>query len=83
MRLSGRVNLRQHCEVCFICALVHRVAIEGNHKIHVARRIGQRVLMLHDKKIYASGPADEFFASQDPVVRQFIDGVADPKEHMP
>ena len=53
------------------------------HDMRTARRIGQRVLMLHDKKIYASGPADEFFASQDPVVRQFIDGVADPKEHMP
>jgi phospholipid/cholesterol/gamma-HCH transport system ATP-binding protein len=53
------------------------------HDMRTARRIGQRVLMLHDKKIYASGPAAEFFASQDPVVRQFIDGVADPKKHLP
>jgi phospholipid/cholesterol/gamma-HCH transport system ATP-binding protein len=53
------------------------------HDMRTARRVGQRVLMLHDKKIYASGTADEFFASQDPVVRQFIDGVADPKEHLP
>jgi phospholipid/cholesterol/gamma-HCH transport system ATP-binding protein len=53
------------------------------HDMRTARRIGQRVLMLNDKKIYTSGPADEFFTSTDPVVRQFIDGVADPKEHMP
>ena len=53
------------------------------HDMRTARRIGQRVLMLHDKKIYASGTADEIFASQDPVVRQFIDGVADPKENLP
>jgi phospholipid/cholesterol/gamma-HCH transport system ATP-binding protein len=53
------------------------------HDMRTARRIGQRVLMLHDKRIYASGPADEIFASPDPVVRQFIDGVADPKEHLP
>jgi phospholipid/cholesterol/gamma-HCH transport system ATP-binding protein len=53
------------------------------HDMRTARRVGQRVLMLHDKKIYASGAADEFFASQDPVVRQFIDGVADPKESLP
>jgi len=53
------------------------------HDMRTARRIGQRVLMLNDKKIYASGPAGEFFASPDPVVRQFIDGVADPKEHLP
>ena len=52
------------------------------HDMRTARRIGQRVLMLHDKKIYASGTADEIFASQDPVVRQFIDGVADPKENL-
>ena len=53
------------------------------HDMRTARRIGQRVLMLHDKKIYASGTADEIFASQDPVVRQFIDGIADPKENLP
>ena len=53
------------------------------HDMRTARRIGQRVLMLHDKKIYASGTADELFASQDPVVRQFIDGIADPKENLP
>ena len=53
------------------------------HDMRTARRIGQRVLMLHGKKIYASGTADEIFASPDPVVRQFVDGVADPKENLP
>jgi ABC-type transporter Mla maintaining outer membrane lipid asymmetry ATPase subunit MlaF len=37
-------------------------------------------MLLHDKQIYATGKPDEFFASQDPVVRQFVDGVADAKE---
>ncbi len=50
------------------------------HDMRTARRVGQRVLMLHDKKIYASGTADEIFASRDAVVRQFIDGVADAKD---
>jgi phospholipid/cholesterol/gamma-HCH transport system ATP-binding protein len=50
------------------------------HDMRTARRVGQRVMLLHNKKIYASGTPDEFFASQDPVVRQFIDGVADAKE---
>jgi phospholipid/cholesterol/gamma-HCH transport system ATP-binding protein len=49
------------------------------HDMRTARRVGNRVLMMHDKVIYASGSPDEFFASQDPVVRQFIDGVADVK----
>ena len=42
-----------------------------------ARRVGNRVLMLHDQKIHVQGTPQEIFASQDPVVRQFIDGVAD------
>jgi phospholipid/cholesterol/gamma-HCH transport system ATP-binding protein len=49
------------------------------HDMRSARRVGNRVLMLHDKKIYATAPPEDFFASQDPVVRQFIDGVADKK----
>ena len=50
------------------------------HDMRSARRVGQRILMLHEAKIYANGTPDEIFASTDPVVRQFIDGVADPKE---
>ena len=50
------------------------------HDMRTARRVGQQVMLLHDKKIYASGAPEEFFASQDPVVRQFVDGVADAKE---
>ena len=51
------------------------------HDMRTARRVGQRVLMMHDNKIYASGTPDEFFASQDPIVRQFIDGVADARNN--
>ena len=50
------------------------------HDMRSARRVGQRVLMLHEKKIYANAPPEEFFISPDPVVRQFVDGVADAKE---
>jgi phospholipid/cholesterol/gamma-HCH transport system ATP-binding protein len=50
------------------------------HDMRSARRLGQRILMLHDKKIYAAGTADEIFNSKDPIVRQFVEGVADPKE---
>ncbi|HXP62612.1 MAG TPA: ABC transporter ATP-binding protein [Dongiaceae bacterium] len=47
------------------------------HDMRTARRLGQRILMLHARKIYAAGTADEIFASKDRVVRQFIDGVSD------
>jgi phospholipid/cholesterol/gamma-HCH transport system ATP-binding protein len=50
------------------------------HDMRSARRLGQRILMLHDKHIYASGTPEEIFQSKDPVVRQFVDGVSDVKE---
>jgi phospholipid/cholesterol/gamma-HCH transport system ATP-binding protein len=50
------------------------------HEMRSAQRIGQRILMLHEKKIYAAGTPDEIFHSNDPVVRRFIEGVSDPKE---
>ena len=50
------------------------------HDMRSARRVGQRILMLHDKKIHATGTPEEIFGSQDPVVKQFINGVADQKD---
>jgi len=52
------------------------------HDMRSARRLGQRILMLHEKRIYTSGSGEEIFASTDPVIRRFIDGVSDPKELM-
>lgn len=50
------------------------------HDMRSARRVGQRILMLHGKKIYAAGTPDEIFSSKDPIVQRFIEGVADLKE---
>jgi len=47
------------------------------HDMRSAHRLGQRVIMLHERKIYAQGTSEEIFASRDPIVRQFVDGVAD------
>ena len=52
------------------------------HDMRTARRIGQRILMLHDKKIYVTGTPDEIFGSTDPVVHRFVNGIATPKEHL-
>jgi phospholipid/cholesterol/gamma-HCH transport system ATP-binding protein len=53
------------------------------HDMRTARRVGQRVMMLHEKKIYATGAPEEFFESRDPIVRQFVDGIADVKVDLP
>ena len=52
------------------------------HDMRSARRLGQRIMMLHERRIYATGTPDEIFGSQDPIVRRFIDGVSDPKENL-
>jgi phospholipid/cholesterol/gamma-HCH transport system ATP-binding protein len=59
---------------------LHVTSIVVTHDMRSARRLGQRILMLHERKIYASGTAEEIFNSRDPIVRQFIDGVSDLKE---
>jgi phospholipid/cholesterol/gamma-HCH transport system ATP-binding protein len=51
------------------------------HDMRSTRRLGQRILMLHNQRIYASGTPDRIFSSQDPVVHQFTEGISDPKEH--
>jgi len=50
------------------------------HDMRSARRVGNHVLMLHDKTIYANCTPESLFASPDPIVRQFVDGVADPQD---
>lgn len=51
------------------------------HDMRSARRLGQTILMLHDRRIYAAGTPDEIFGSTDPVVRQFVDGISDAREN--
>ena len=50
------------------------------HDMRSARRVGQRILMLHGGHIQANGTPEEIFHSTDPIVQQFVQGVANPKE---
>jgi phospholipid/cholesterol/gamma-HCH transport system ATP-binding protein len=49
------------------------------HDMRSARRVGQRILMLHEGLIYRTGTPDEIFASQDPIVYRFVQGISDLK----
>ena len=51
------------------------------HDMRSARTVGNRILMLHDRRIYVSGTPDEIFRSTDPVVHRFVNGISVPKEH--
>ena len=52
------------------------------HDTRSMRRVGQRILMMVNGKIYASGTPEEIFSSQDPVIYRFVNGISDPKELM-
>jgi phospholipid/cholesterol/gamma-HCH transport system ATP-binding protein len=56
---------------------LHVTTVVVTHDMRTAQRLGQRILMLHNKTIHATGTPKEIFGSQDPVVKQFIEGVAD------
>lgn len=51
------------------------------HDTRSMRRVGQRILMMEKGKIYANGTPEEIFASKDPIVHRFVNGISDPKEH--
>ncbi|TAL05991.1 MAG: ABC transporter ATP-binding protein [Verrucomicrobia bacterium] len=55
-------------------------SIVVTHDMRSARRVGQRVMMLHQKRIHATGTPEEIFNSSDPIVQKFINGISDPKE---
>ncbi len=52
------------------------------HDMRSARRVGQRILMLHERKIYVAGTPEEIFNSSDPIVHRFVNGISLPKEHL-
>ena len=47
------------------------------HDMRSARRVGQRILMLHEGRIYVEGTPEEIFTSTDPVVSRFVNGISD------
>jgi len=62
-----------------VCERLKVTSVVVTHDMRSARRVGRRILMLHQGRVYAEGSPEAMFASADPVVRQFVEGVADPK----
>jgi phospholipid/cholesterol/gamma-HCH transport system ATP-binding protein len=57
-------------------------SIAVTHDMRSARRIGKRILMLHEGRIYADQTPEELFKSTDPVVYRFVNGIAEPQEEI-
>ncbi|MBI5383382.1 MAG: ABC transporter ATP-binding protein [Verrucomicrobia bacterium] len=63
-----------------VCERLKVTSVVVTHDMRSARRVGRRIFMMHGGRIHATGTPEEIFASTDPVVKQFVEGVADPKE---
>jgi phospholipid/cholesterol/gamma-HCH transport system ATP-binding protein len=64
-----------------VCECLKVTTVAVTHDMRSARRIGQRILMLHEGRIYANGTPEDIFNSDDPVVSRFVQGVSDAKDH--
>jgi len=61
---------------------LHVTTVAVTHDMRSARRIGQRIMMLHEGRIYFQGTPEALFSSSDPIVHRFVTGIADPKDHL-
>src|SRR5580658_1376819 len=57
-------------------------SIAVTHDMRSARRIGRRILMLHEGVIYADQTPEELFKSSDPVIYRFVNGISDSQENI-
>ncbi len=55
-------------------------SIVVTHDMRSVRTVGQRVAMLHHGTIYTTGTPAELFASTDPVVHRFVNGISIAKD---
>lgn len=51
-------------------------SIAVTHDMKSARTISNRILMLHEGRIYADGPTSSLLGSADPVIHNFVNGIS-------
>ncbi len=54
---------------------LHVTSIAVTHDMPSARRISDRILMLHDGVIYADGRTPEILGATDPIIHNFVNGI--------
>ena len=63
-----------------VCGRLKVTSVAVTHDMRSARRIAQRILMLHEGRIYFQGTPDELFQSADPIVHRFVHGISDTRK---
>ncbi len=69
--------------------LIHRVweelkvtSIAVTHDMKSARTIGRRIVMLHEGRIHADDTMENIFQSTDPILHNFVNGIAAPRTEL-
>ena len=65
-----------------VCGRMQVTSVVVTHDMRSTRRVGRRILMLHQGRIYVTGTPEEIFNSTDAVVSRFVNGISDPKENL-
>ncbi|MBM3875932.1 MAG: ABC transporter ATP-binding protein [Verrucomicrobia bacterium] len=63
-----------------VCERLKVTSVVVTHDMRSVRTVAHRVLMLHQGRVYTEGAPDDLFNATDPLVKQFVEGVSDPKE---
>lgn len=66
-----------------IIRVVHRLKVTSvavTHDMRSAGRIGRRILMLHQGRIYADQTPEQIFKATDPVIHRFVNGISEVKQ---
>ncbi|MEY3275976.1 MAG: hypothetical protein RL153_1242 [Verrucomicrobiota bacterium] len=58
-------------------------SIAVTHDMRSARRISNRVVMLHEGRVHADGPTERILSSDDPLVYNFVNGIATETAELP
>ncbi|HYE29863.1 MAG TPA: ABC transporter ATP-binding protein [Methylomirabilota bacterium] len=64
-----------------VCEKLEVTSVVVTHDTRSMRKVGNRIIMLHQGKVHAVGSPEEIFNSSDPLVHRFVNGISDPKEH--
>jgi phospholipid/cholesterol/gamma-HCH transport system ATP-binding protein len=55
-------------------------SIAVTHDTRSMRRVGKRIIFLRQGKVYADDTPEKIFSSKDPLIHNFVNGIADLKE---
>lgn len=64
-----------------VCERLKVTSVAVTHDMRSTRRVGKRIFMLHEGRIYVTGTPEEIFSSQDPVIHRFVNGISNATEN--